>query len=97
MSPRKLPPSCSSIRQGWHTTDKLDVPANITILPLPPKCPELNPAESVWRFMRDKYLSNGVFKSCGDFVGHCRHAWNKLFDQPWRIMSIGLCDWAHGF
>ena len=21
----------------------------------------------------------------------------KLIDQPWRIMSIGLRDWAHGF
>ena len=24
-------------------------------------------------------------------------ALNKLIDQPWRIMSIGLRDWAHGF
>ncbi len=22
-------------------------------------------------------------------------AWNRLIDQPWRIMSIGLRDWAH--
>jgi len=21
---------------------------------------------------------------------------DKLIDQPWRIMSIGLRDWAHG-
>jgi hypothetical protein len=21
----------------------------------------------------------------------------KLVDQPWRIMSIGLRQWAHGF
>jgi hypothetical protein len=24
-------------------------------------------------------------------------AWNKLIDQPWRIMSIGHRKWAHGF
>jgi hypothetical protein len=24
-------------------------------------------------------------------------AWNKLTAQPWRIMSIGLRDWAHRF
>ena len=24
---------------GWHMTDKLDFPANITIVPLLPKCP----------------------------------------------------------
>jgi transposase len=82
---------------GWHTTDKLDVPANITLLPLPAKCPELNPTENVWRFMRDNWLSNRVFKSYEDIVDHCCHAWNKLIDQPWRIMSIGLRNWAHGF
>ena len=31
---------------GWHTTAKLRAPANITLLPLPPKSPELNPAEN---------------------------------------------------
>jgi len=28
-------------------------------------------------------------------VDHYCHAWNKLVDQPWRIMSIGLRDRAH--
>jgi hypothetical protein len=23
--------------------------------------------------------------------------WNKLVDQPWRIMSLGLRQWAHEF
>ena len=82
---------------GWHMTAKLDVPENITILPLPAKCPELNPHENVWQFMRDNWLSNRVFKSYDDIVAHCCDAWNKLVDQPWRIMSIGLRDWAHGF
>ncbi|WP_407926148.1 transposase [Falsiroseomonas algicola] len=30
-------------------------PANITILPLPPKCPELNVIENVWRFTHDNW------------------------------------------
>jgi hypothetical protein len=34
-------------RAGWLVTEKLDIPANITIVPLPAKCPELNPAENV--------------------------------------------------
>jgi transposase len=29
------------------------VPSNITIVRLPAKCPELNPQENVWEFMRD--------------------------------------------
>ena len=81
-------------RAGWHMTEKLVIPANITIVPLPAKCPELNPAENVWQFLRDNWLSNRVFKSYDDIVDHCCEAWNKLVDQPWRIMSIGLRDWA---
>ena len=82
---------------GWHMTAKLDLPENITILPLPAKCPELNPTENVWQFLRDNWLSNRVFKGYDDIVAHCCDAWNKLANQPWRIMSIGLRDWAHEF
>jgi hypothetical protein len=38
---------------GWHLSDKLTVPPNITLVPLPSKCPELNPVENVWQFIRD--------------------------------------------
>lgn len=82
---------------GWHTSDKLDLPANISIVLLPPKSPELNPVENTWQFMRDNWLSNRVFKSAEDIVDHCCDAWNKLVDQPWRIISIGSRNWANGF
>jgi len=82
---------------GWHTSGKLVVPANISIVLLPPRSPELNPTENVWQFMRDNWLSNRVFQSFDDILDHCSDAWNKLVDQPGRIMSIGLRDWAHGF
>ena len=82
---------------GWHMSDRLIVPPNITLVPLPPKCPELNAAENVWQFLRDNWLSNRVFASYEAIVDHCCNAWNRLVDQPWRIMSIGLRDWAHGF
>jgi len=80
---------------GWHGATALVVPANITLLPLPPKCPELNPVENVWQFMRDNWLSNRIFESYDDILDHCCFAWNRLVDQPWRIMSLGLRDWAH--
>ena len=93
-------------RAGWHTSKKLTVPDNITLMPLPPRCPELNPVrpkagqtevENIWQFMRDNWLSNRIFQAGEDLVGHCCEAWNKLINRPWRIMSIGLRDWAHKF
>jgi transposase len=80
---------------GWHRSHKLVVPANITLLPLPPKCPELNPVENIWQYMRDNWLSNRVFRSQSDILDHCCYAWNRLIAQPWTIMSIGLRQWAH--
>lgn len=82
---------------GWHLSSRLTVPPNITLLPLPAKCPELNPQENVWQFIRDNWVSNRVFKSYDDIVDHCCYAWNTLVDQPWRIMSIGLREWAYRF
>jgi hypothetical protein len=43
------------------------------------------------------HLSNRVFKSYDDIVEHCCHAWRKLQNQPWKITSIGMRNWAHGF
>lgn len=81
---------------GWHLSGELKVPKNITLLPLPPRSPELNPVENLWQFLRDNHLSNRIFKSYDDILDHCCYAWNSIIDQPWRIMSIGLRDWAHG-
>ncbi|MEO6716638.1 MAG: ABC transporter transmembrane domain-containing protein [Novosphingobium sp.] len=39
----------------------------------------------------------GVFSSYDNIVDHCCLAWNRLVDQPWRIMTLGLRQWAHGF
>jgi transposase len=82
---------------GWHTSPKLDIPDNITLLPLPPRSPELNPVENIWQFIRDNWLSNRVFTSYENIVALCCEAWNDLIEQPWRITSIGRRQWAHEF
>jgi len=41
---------------GWHLLKYLVVPSTITIVKRPAKCPELNPVENVWQFMRDNWL-----------------------------------------
>ncbi|RWM77755.1 MAG: hypothetical protein EOR81_17030 [Mesorhizobium sp.] len=86
---------CSSSIRGWHVTPKPKVPDNITLMFLPPRSPELNPVENVCQFMRDNWPSNRIFKDYDDIVTHCCAARNKLVDQPWKIMSIGLREWAH--
>lgn len=79
---------------GWHTAHDLVVPDNITLLPLPPCTPELNPVENVWQFMRDNWLGDRIFDTYEDILDQCCEAWNKLIVQPWTIMSLGLREWA---
>jgi hypothetical protein len=79
---------------GWHTTPKLRIPANLSLLPLPPRSPELNPAENLWQFLRQTFLSNRVFETYDAILDAACHAWNAVRDTPWRIISIGQRDWA---
>ena len=82
-------------RAGWHTTGKLNVPKNLTIILLPSKSPELNPVENIWQYLRANWLSNRIFEDYNAIVDAACVAWNKLIAQPETIKSIGLRDWAH--
>jgi transposase len=66
---------------GWHLSAGLITPVNITLMPLPAKCPELNPVENVWQFMRDNWLSNRICKSYDDILDHYCFAWNRFVDS----------------
>jgi len=82
-------------RAGWHMTDKLKVPKNLTIILLPSRSPELNPVENVWQYLRQNWLSNRVFESYDAILDAGCEAWNRLVAQPQTITSIGMRDWAH--
>jgi transposase len=76
---------------GWHVSNALKVPANITLLPLPPYSPELNPAERIWRYLRGNYLSNRVFKDYDEIFKVAADAWNRLDETT--LASITATDW----
>jgi len=48
---------------GWHKSKNLIIPKNIQIILLPPYCPELNPVERLWRFIKDNTIKNKVFET----------------------------------
>lgn len=43
----------------WHTSPNLKIPDGIHILELPPRSPELQPAERLWN-LADEVLANRV-------------------------------------
>lgn len=82
-------------RAGWHTTRRLKVPRNITLIFLPSRSPELNPVEQIWQYIRANWLSNRVFETYDEIIDAACDAWNRLVKQPETITSIGMRDWAH--
>ena len=80
---------------GWHSSKSLAVPENVTLLPLPPYSPELNPVENLWQYLRQNKLSNRVFESYEDIVDVCCDAWNSLIATPHCLASITRREWAH--
>ena len=81
-------------KAAWHTTDKLDLPNNISLLPLPATSPELNPVEQVWNWIRQHSLSNRVFKNYKEIVDEACKAWNIFASHSDLIASIGTRKWA---
>lgn len=81
-------------RAAWHTTQRIQKFSNITILPLPPTSPELNPTEQVWQMLRDELLANRCFDGYEDIVKACCDAWNWFVDTPKRIHQLCSRTWA---
>jgi len=79
---------------SWHMAGNLKKPENISLLPLPPYSPELNPCEQIWQFLRDRYLSNRCFDGYDDIVDACAYAWRQFISIPGKIKSMCSRDWA---
>jgi transposase len=81
-------------RAAWHVTEKLLMPANLSILPLPPYSPELNPVEQIWQPLRQSGWANRCFKGYDEIVDVCCQAWNRFASQPDSIRNLCTRQWA---
>ncbi len=79
---------------GWHTSGDLVVPANITLVPLPPYSPELNAIERLWQFMRHTLLAHRLFADLNAILDVCCQVWNQILAEPGPIRSTCGYHWA---
>ena len=79
---------------GWHVSDKLVVPDNISLVQLPPYAPELNPIENVWAYLRGTKLAHRLFDSYDEIVSACCDAWNTFIADQETVQSITIRQWA---
>jgi len=82
-------------KAGWHTSKRLVPPDNVTLVPLPPVSPELNPQEQIWQWLRNNHFSNRTFKNYNDIVDASCKAWNDLTSRNGLIKSITSRKWTH--
>jgi hypothetical protein len=71
---------------GRHGARALVVPGNVTLVPLPPYSPQLNPVERVWLYLRERHLSHRLLNGYDAIVDACCAAWNQL--TPERLRSL---------
>ncbi len=81
-------------RAAWHTSKRLICPNNLTLPPLLPYSPELNPVEQVWQHLRDRSWANRCFKHYDEIVDACCQAWNQFASQTDAIKNLCSRQWA---
>jgi transposase len=86
---------------GWHRARALQWPPNITPHHLPPYTPELNPAETIWAWIKSHHLSNQIFQDYDALLEAGQRAWRSLTasivksitQRQWVTFALtGLCQ-----
>lgn len=68
---------------GFHTSRSLQVPDNITLVPLPAYSPELNPIENLWHYLKSHFWSNRAYADYDALEQAAIDAWRKaVLNQP---------------
>lgn len=71
---------------GWHKSHNLKMPKNIQKVLLPPYCPELNPVERLWQYIKNNTIKNKVFETIRELEDEVCRFVNELTKDV--IMNI---------
>jgi transposase len=78
---------------GYHVAKTLRVPANLTVVTLPPYCPELNPVERLWLYLRQHHWSNRVYSDIDALEEAAVSGWRAVCLHPDMVNSICRCGY----
>ena len=89
---RRLAPGVHAVlirdNAGFHTGKGVVVPANVTLLFLPPYAPELNPVENLWHYLRSHHWSLRVYEDYEALVAASVTAWRAVCLVPELVRSV---------
>jgi len=77
---------------GYHMhSDDLEIPANMTVLELPPYSPELNVIERMWNWLKNHYLCHCVYRDIQEIFQTGVEAWGRATAEI--IKSLCASKW----
>jgi transposase len=79
---------------GWHRSKGLILPSDMTLLPLPPYSPQLNPVERLWKYLKETYLNHRLDHCLDEMIEAGCFAWQALTDE--LIQSLCFVSWLKG-
>ncbi len=79
---------------GWHTTPELEEFDNVRLLFLPAYSPELNPAEHLWRFLRERHIKNTFWNTLDELIDKLVMVLHDLVAPNDTIRSLAGFHWA---
>jgi len=76
-----------------HRGKELALPDNITLIPLPPYSPELNPVENFWKELKKQGFYNRVFQDMKEVEDLLEKRLKHFEDNPQKVQSIVGYSW----
>ena len=81
---------CSGLTRRCQKGTKRQSRNYITLVPLPPYAPELDPVERVWLHLKARFLPHRLHD---DIVDAACSAWNRLKAETGRMKSLCSYPW----
>lgn len=73
---------------GFHTSGSLQVPANVSLVALPPYSPELNPIENLWHYLKSHFWSNRAYANYDALEQAAIDAWSHAVIHSELMKSV---------
>lgn len=76
-----------------HRSGTLQIPEHMTLIPLPPYSPELNPQENVWAEIKEEGFYNRVFDSLDEVENHLVEVLHRFEQAKERLEKLTAWEW----
>lgn len=95
---RERPPGVHAVLiwdgAGYHTAGALKVPANVSLILLPPYSPELNPVENLWHYLRSHDWSNRVYRGYEELKAEAVRSLRRVCLDAERMKTVCAAEYV---